>query len=323
MGLPRRIRKAAVAVVTAVGLLAACQTATPAPFTPSPSRSTASPSPSPTPTPTPLDFTRPGLAEAWLKRLLATVGSDLVVMAEVTTDSVTVTVLPEAGGKPVTWAYRDGQAQQVTSDLEYVDQAVFNLDDFDLSDVGSLFRTAARISGSTANQTLHIVDFSGGRVAMTVTTNPESRTVFFQPDGIPLPELDYHTAAGVADGLSEVTRDRVTVQMLGVDSETGAWVDYAGLDDTTVRLQRTAKVPVTRISRDEVLSLPPFAVDLVDPAVIWQVVSRIIRQAGLEPDTRWQVTVDDRGGTGVPRLYFTVGSTAVTTDLAGTEVISS
>lgn len=307
-------------MIVVVGLLAGCQPAAPGPSAPGPTSPT--PTPSPTSTPTPVDFTRPGIARAWIQRLLATIGSDLVVMAEVTTDSVTVTVLPEVGEKPVTWAYRDGKAQQVASDLEYVDQAVFNIDDFDLSDVGRLFRAAAGISGSTQNQTLHIVDFSGGRVAMTVTTNPESRTVFFQPDGSLLPELDFHTAAGVADGLADVTRDRVTVQALGVDSQTGAWVDYGGLENTTVRLQRTAKVPVTRTTRDEVLSLTPFAVEQVDPAVIWQVVSRLIERDQLDPETPWRVTVDDRAGIGVPRFYVTVGMESVTTDLAGTELVS-
>ena len=43
-------------------------------------------------------------------------------------------------------AWRDGTVKQVDSDVTYVRQTVFEVDDFDISDVGALFTTAASIS---------------------------------------------------------------------------------------------------------------------------------------------------------------------------------
>lgn len=306
----------------AVGcLLAGCQA--PPPATPSPSVSTSStPTPSATPTSTPfaLDFTLPGAAEVMLNRLLADAGSRQTVMAEVTATTVTVAVLKPDEVKPVTWAYRDGEEKQVANDLEYVDQAVFDIGDFDVSDVGKLFAKAAELSGSTANQSLHIVDYSGGRVVMAVTTNPESRTVFFEPDGSLLPELDFHTLSGISQGLDVVTATRTTVQALGVDSATGAWVDYPATQEGTVRRQRTAKVPVTTTTRDETLTLAPFQVNQVSAAAIWDVVRAALQSGELKTGEDWSVTVDDRAGRGVPRMHFTFGLVTRVTDLAGHEV---
>lgn len=252
-------------------------------------------------------------------RLLSAAGNDRLIMVEITADTASISVLAPGATEPATWAYRDGTVQEVTSDLQYVDQATFTIGDFDITDVGRLFRVAAAISGSTESQRLQIVDYSGGRVVMAVTTNPESRTVFFNPDGTLLPELDYHTESGVAAGLEVVLEDRITVQRVGVDSSAGAWVEYRAAGATTVHRQRPAKVPVTTVVRDEVLGLTGFAVGRVDPRAIWRVVERETASTELR-SLQWTVTIDDREDTGVPRMYFTIGAESLTTDLAGNRV---
>lgn len=233
--------------------------------------------------------------------------------------TATVSVLVSDNAEPVTWTYRNGKIQRSDSDLQYVDQASFDLADFELGDVGRLFRIAAALSEETANQTLQIVEYSGGRVMMTVTTNPESRTVFFDPDGSLLPELDYHTEAGVAAGLADVLHGRVVARQVGVDSETGAWASYAGPDDTTIRCQRPAKVPVTTVTRDDPPPVEPFGVDQVDARVIWQVVSRTLLTHDLDPKTAWSVTMTDPDGSGNPELHFQIGGETLTTDTSGRE----
>ncbi len=253
-------------------------------------------------------------------RLLAAAGGGDPIMVEVTEHTATVSVLRHDSTEPVTWAYRDAVVQQVDSDLQYVDQASFAVGDFDFSDLGRLFRVAAAVSGSTEQQTLQIVDYSGGRVVMTVTTNPESRTVFFNPDGSLLAELDYHTAEGVADGLAVVLEDRIAVQRVGVDSETGAWVEYRGPDASTVHRRRPAKVPLTTISRDEVLPLTGFAAGIVDPAAIWRVVEREPDETTPMDELAWSVVIEDRTESGTPRMYFSIGAEAIVTDLAGRRI---
>ncbi len=306
--------------VLAVLLFAACQPVVPAaPPTMTP---TASPTPTPSPTPT-IDLTAAGAAQRMLDRLLTAAGPGQLIMVEVTAQTAAVSVLASGETEPVTWAYRDHKIGQVDSDLQYVDQASFQLADFDLTNVGRLFRIAATLSDATDNQILQIVDYSGGQVMMTVTTNPESRTVFFNPDGSLLPELDYHTETGVAAGLADVLADRVIVRQVGVDSETGAWVDYAGPGESTVRRQRPPKVQVTTVSRDDPPPLAPFEASQVDPDRIWQVVQRTIRALDLEPEVAWSVTVDDRTETGTPRLYFQIGGASLITDLNGRELPDS
>lgn len=319
---PSRVFVTGCCSALAVLALTACQPVVP-PVVPSPT-ATATSSPTPTPSPTPTaDFTRPGAARTMLDRLLAAAGPGKLIMVEVTTQTAAVSVLTDTGSEPVTWAYRDHEIQQVASDLQYVDQASFTLSDFDLADVGRLFRIAAVASEATDNQTLQIVDYSGGRVMMTVTTNPESRTVFFNPDGSLLPELDYHTEGGIAAGLADVLDGRVVARQVGVDSETGAWADFAGPDDTTVRYQRPAKVPVTTVTRDDPPPLTPFPVGGIDAHVIWQVVRRTLQAHDLDPATAWSVTADDRGKTGTPQLHFQIGSESVVTDLTGLELPKS
>ena len=303
--------------------LTACQPALPSVSpspTPSPSASSATPTPSPTPN---IDLTAPGAARRVLHRLLTAAGPGKLIMAEVTARTATVSVLGEGSAKPATWAYREGRILQAASDLQYVDQASFDLADFDLDDVGRLFRVAATLSEETSQQTLQIVEYSGGRVMMTVTTNPESRTVFFNPDGSLLPELDYQTEAGVAAGLADVLAGRVVVRQVGVDSQTGAWASYAGPEDTTIRCQRPPKVPVTTVSRDDPPPTDPFAAKLVDAEVIWAVVQRTRLAHDLDPDTEWSVTMTDSQGSGEPRMQFRVDGQSLTTDAAGRELPAS
>lgn len=244
-------------------------------------------------------------------------------MAELTTQTAAVSVLAYGSTEPVTWAYRDHEIQQADSDLQYVDQASFDLADFELDDVGRLFRIAAALSDQTTNQTLQIVDYSGGRVMMTVTTNPESRTVFFNPDGSLLPELDYHTPAGIAAGLADVLGGRVVARQIGVDSETGAWASYAGPGNTTIRCQRPPKVPVTTVARDDPPPAEAFAVKEVDAQVIWQVVHRTILAHDLDPATAWSMTAEDPEGSGEPQLRFRIGSQTLDTDPDGRELPES
>jgi len=308
------------AVLAAVVLTACQPAAPPTPPTPAPTPTPTTPTPSPTPG---VDLTAPGAAQAMLARLLIAAGPGQLIMVEVTAASAAVSVLAEDEAKPVTWAYRDGEIQQAASDLQYVDQASFNLAHFDLADLGRLFRVAARLSGETAHQTLQIVEYSGGRVMMTVTTNPESRTVFFNPDGSLLPELNYQTEAGVAAGLADVLAGRVVVRQAGVDSEAGAWASYAGPGDTTVRCHRPPKVPVTTVARDDPPPGEPFAVNLIDAEVVWQVVQRTRAAHDLDPDTLWSVTVAAEPDDGEPRMRFQIGGQSLTTDAAGRELPAS
>lgn len=310
MFLRRQLRALAVCLALLAPLSAGCQSTAP------------SPSPSASASPTSVDFTQPGAADRVIDDLMAAANSRQLIMAQIARDTASISVLAE-GDTPLTWAHRDGEVKQVTSDLAYVDQATFDIRDFNISDVGALFAAAAEQSESEANQTLQIVDYSGGQVMMTVTTNPESRTVFFNPDGSLVETLDFQTVEGLTAGYAEVVGIRSLVYSVGVKSSLGIWADFPALTATTVtRRQRTAKVPATTIRRSEEASLPLISTSSIDPATIWTVVQRTVHEHNQRPEPEWSVEIDDRDERGAPRMYFTVGGVSLVTDVDGNEVSS-
>jgi len=275
---------------------------------------------SPASTPADPDFTEPGAAASTVTSLLTDAGSERALMVEIAKDSVQVSVL-SAEGKPVTWAHRDGKSAEVPSDLAYVDQATFDVSRFNISNVGGLFRAAASMSGSEEDQSLTIVDYSGGEVVMSVSTLPESRTVFFNPDGSLLEPLNFDAPGGIVNGIKEAIGLQLTVYSVTVQSDQGAWADYPGeKEGTTVRRTRTAKVPVTTNIRNETSSLQVFLAARIHPDAVWKIVDAVRGTAGVPEDAKWSVVIEDRDHTGVPRMYFTIGPTSVTTDLTGTVI---
>jgi len=275
----------------------------------------AGPTPTPSPTVTTVDLTAPGQARAMVHRLIEAAGSPNLILVEITKDWASVTVVKD--DEPETWAWRDDTIKQVESDVAYVEQTIFSIDDFNIDDVGGLFRAAAGISGSDSNQELQIVDSSAGEVFMSVSTLPESRTVFFYPDGSLLPTLDFNTEGGIRQGLEDVTGPRTTALAIGVQSTLGAWLDFPGSTSTTIRRLRTSTVPVTINERSQRPELPLFSVTRVRAEAIWGVLTSARLRDEFDSETRWQVTVDDRERTGEPRMYFTIGGTSSVTDLEG------
>ena len=252
--------------------------------------------------------------------LLAEAGSERALMVEIAEDSVQVSVLAD-DGKPVTWAHRDGKSSEVPSDLAYVDQSTFDVSDFNLSDVGGLFRAATGMSGSEEQQSLTIVDYSGGEVMISVSTFPESRTVFFNPDGSLLDLLNFDAPGGIAKGIDEATEGRLTVNSVTVQSDQGVWADYPGDEEgTTERRTRTAKVPVTTNIRNETVDLPVYLVAGIRPEMIWTLVDATRGSNDVPEDAQWSVVIDDRERTGVPQLYFRIGPKTIVTDLDGTVI---
>lgn len=273
----------------------------------------------PSPSPSAPDLTRPQAAAAMVRQLVARAGSRRLIQVEIAKDRASVSVLKD--GKPETWAWRDQQIKQVTSDIMNVDQRSFTIDAFNIADVGALFRQAAVIAESDQDQELQIVDSSAGEVMMTVSTNPESRTVFFYPDGRLLPILDYETQAGVAAGLKDAVGSIGQALAIGVKSDLGAYLDCRGTSEKTViRRLRASAVPTTITERAERLDVTPFAPSQVSASAVWKVVAAARTSGKLAADQAWSVTIDDRDHTGTPLMRFSFGVNQVITDLTGAPV---
>ncbi|MCW3158872.1 hypothetical protein [Micropruina sonneratiae] len=296
------------AVVVALGVTVGCTQAI----------GTTSPSATPSSSQLAVDLTAPGQARSMVRKLIAKAGTPNLIQVEITQEWAAITVVKDSQAQA--WAWRDNTVKQVDTDVAYVQQATFSIDDFNINDVGGLFRAAAGISGSDSSQELQIVDSSAGEVFMSVSTVPESRTVFFEPDGAILPTLDFAIEGGVEQGLADVMGQRTTANAVGVQSSLGAWLDYQGSTTTTVRRLRTPTVPVTINERGQRTELPTFDVSLIDPKKVWHVLALARSRGDFDAETRWEVTIDDRNRTGVPRMYFTIAGASLVTDLDGREI---
>lgn len=317
------LRAVAVALVVAVG--SACSpVGSSSPPQAGPTEPTAlSPSPSISPSVSPdantLDLTAPGAAEDLVGRLMKAAGAEQVLMVTVTATDASIVVV--RNGAPEAWAWRDGRIRQVPSDVTDVAQQMFSPSTFSFHDLGAMFRLAESVSGSRQGQSLQIVDYSAGLVSMSVSTNPESRAVFFAPDGSLSPTLDFTSEWGLTVGYADVVGPRGAASAMGFGSAIGVYLDSPpDAGGTFQRRQRMARTPVIvtpRTASDTVRSFDPAQ---VKPAVVWSVLQQQRTTGTFTLDTPWTCLVEDRAGTGVPRMYFTVGEDSFVTTPAGVRV---
>lgn len=250
--------------------------------------------------------------------LIRAAGSDQLLMAEVTADTVQIGVLKD--GQASTWAYRDGTVGKVIGDLTYVNQATFDIDRFNIDNVAALFDAAAAVAGSSQSQSLNIVDNAGGDVVMSVATVPESKTVFFNPDGSLLRLLDFDEVDGLRTGLIEALGIRTLVHSITISSTQGVQVVCPGGTDRLVHRSRGLGVPVATVTIPGTSDLPEFLATDVDPTVIWRVVHSLRDGEKVPMDADWKVVIDDRDDRGTARMHFSVGTENITTTLGGTTV---
>lgn len=228
----------------------------------------------------------------------------------------TVSVLRD--GKAETWSFRQGRPQQVETDLAYVDQSTFDVDDWNVSDLGALFRAAAAVSGSTSGQELHIVDASAGEIRMSVSTVPESRPIFFNPDGTLMPTLDLTSGWGLAAAYKEVANYRTRAVEVGFSNQ-AAYADFPGDETgTTVRHTRGSWLPLTIATRPGATTSARISLSEDLPTAVWKVLSRAHEEGEFRLNEPWTCTARSRD-TGV-RLDFTIGTRSFTTDLSGKRI---
>lgn len=180
---------------------------------------------------------------------MAATGSSSVVRAEVTKATASVSVLVKDEVR--TWSYRDGAIKQSASELAMSEQTPFSLTGFALDNVGELFRLAGAVSGSTKDQQLQVTVYSAGKILMTVTTVPETKTVFFEPSGVLVPVLDFGTQAGITAGLADVIGATTTATSVVVSSAQGVTMDSPSTQRISVRWHRAASVPTTSVQRSD------------------------------------------------------------------------
>ncbi|MDR0284489.1 MAG: hypothetical protein LBI33_06300 [Propionibacteriaceae bacterium] len=268
--------------------------------------------PAPGPQPTP-DFLVAGHAADMIDQLIAAAGTNRVINLELTRTEVRLTAI--AGQSAVTYAYRDGQIAPIDSDVAFVGQAIFDPRKFALSDIGTLFTQAAAIAGSTAGQQLQIVDYNNGDLYITVTTNPETRPVFFTPAGDLIGVVDPADPAQLAPALDEVLERqvvRVTVSSTGSVS-----ADVAAGPGQVLHIVRTSGFPVRGALKTEAAPPEPFTRAYVTAATVETVLAGAEDALGRPLADGYELTIERPAGEEIPTATVTMGLKSVHLTLDG------
>ena len=265
------------------------------------------------------DFLKPGEATAVINELVEAAGTINAIKVEISIHDASMSIV--SGMTAKTWAWRNGKIQVVDSDTQFVGQKIFDPRDFDVSDISGMFATAARLAKSSAGQQLQIVEYADRTVYMTVTTNPESLTVFFRQDGSLVSQVDLTTLTGIQEAYNDVVGTKKLVNALGIlPNQGGMYVDVAAAG-TIVRTVRQPRLPVRTTTRRETTTLAPFDPRLVRPAIIATSLNLIVSTAGLSSvPAGWSLEVDSKDNTPEPRMYFTVNGSLTVMTLDGIDV---
>ncbi|MCC2593576.1 hypothetical protein LKO27_09165 [Tessaracoccus sp. OS52] len=289
------------------------------PRTTTPSRSeprSAEPAPDAT---LPSEFTVPGdlvdHADVVVRELHRVSGWLPALKLDVTAEQATLTVVDD-GGAVRSYRWRDGVVGTADSDVQYLGQVTFNPTRFPLHDLRRIFDVAALQSSSSESQVLQVVEYRGGEVYMTVTTRPESRTVFFNGDGTVVKKLGTSSVADIAAGLAAVTSSTQVVLTVGFNIEQGYWADVPKPGGVLERRMRIGNLPMFSAQRTETLGMEPFDPDLLDAAVI----SKAIAQFRTVSDQACAVEVDNRHRRVQPVIRYDCGGTIHHTDLRGRDL---
>ncbi|GAB3817142.1 hypothetical protein GCM10028820_17590 [Tessaracoccus terricola] len=234
---------------------------------------------------------------------------------DVTADQATLTVV-DGEDQVHTYRWRDGVVSVADSDVQNLGQASFNPTTFPLHDLRRIFDVAALHATSSENQVLQVVEYRGGEVYMTVTTRPESRTVFFHRDGTVVKELDTHSVADITAGLKAVTGSTQVVLAVGFSVADGYWADVPKGEGVIERRIRIGSLPTFSAQRSETLGLEPFDPLLLDPAAITMAIAEFRE----DPEQECSVTVDNRYERTQPVVRYDCGGDIFHTDMRGRDM---
>lgn len=323
MPVRRRLLLTAPAALVAAGVMASCRRPdTPGGPTTTAASSTPSRPASSTPSSTPKSLTDTGQARLAINELRKASGGLPVLKVDLTVERAILSVLVDS--KVAGWSWQAGEITEVTSDIDYIQQATFDPDSFRFDDLNNLFGVAGALSGSTSNQELQIVEYNPGQVLMVVSTRPESRPVFFRPDASPIHELDYRSQQGIEEGLRDALGGRTQLHQLGYQQGSGLWVDAPDPNDPGVMVRRTraSKLPVWTSSKNLTSDWGLFASSDVTAETLAAIIADLPARFDKPAQADISYTIDMRDKRALPTIRWVVGGKEVITDLEGVDITS-
>jgi len=314
----------AIAIAMVVLLVGCSFTSDPEP-TRAPSATTsdsATPEPGVTSSPTvvfpvPMSVTQDlikGGAKQIVRRMMEITNNRPALKLDVSASEVTLTVL-ETNQKPFTLRWRANQIAPAESDIQYLGQTTFRPTDYPLGNISELFNIATRMGATGTEKVLQVVEQRSGEVYLTVTTTPETKTVFFEKDGTAVRNLGYTSVADLTDGLAAVIAGSRAATQIGFGPNTGYWIDLPANNGITERRIRSAALPVYTTRLKETSSLTPF-----DPIQLNALVlARSIQKFNHGSKAECRIEVDNRYRRKTPIIRYDCSGRVHFTDPDGTE----
>ena len=280
----------------------------------------ASPSPLPSWAPTvdpKVDLFIPGQAQQVVAGLADRAAGPIVRVA-ITRTSAQVTYVGE-GDRPASVSWDRGEVSTNDEGTDLVTAASFNPADFDLSDVAALFAQAAEISGSSEEQQLQINEYNQGQILITVTTYPETTTVFFTPDGTLIPRLDLTDDEDLATAIADVTKGEApNTLVITPDQQVAA--DYQLADGIVERRTRPANGPVYTTQRKDEISPLTFDQAQLDVATLGVIIRTYPGMLSRSADSPITLTIARSLSDPAPRIRVEVEGEVAVLRLDGTRV---
>ncbi|GAA4896286.1 hypothetical protein GCM10025789_12510 [Tessaracoccus lubricantis] len=256
------------------------------------SASPTSPAPSPITEPElpqrfPVDGALIDHAELVVEELHAVASGLPVLKLDITADQATLTAL-RPDGSVASYRWSADEITRVDSDIQYLEQATFDPADFPLQSTARMF-DIADLRGVRGELVLQIVEYREGQVLMTITSRPESTTVFFRADGTAVAELGYTGVADLTAGLGEVLGDATEAYAVGFSPSRGYWADLPGEEQgVVVSRSRMGGLPVFETRRSETPPIGTFDPQEIEPATL----AKVIAQFQPDPAQPCDVVID-------------------------------
>lgn len=311
-----RFRQTASVILSAAALCvcASCTSTTPTTPSDEPSQTALVPSSKVTASVSPLDGIH---TRAIINELVAASGNGPITKVDITKSALSITV--QIGNSPTIWIWQNGKIDSSATQSTQTASRPFNPGDFAVEKLPVILSRAADISGSHMNQNLQIVEYNQGTVLMTVSTKPETQTVFFRPDGSAINHIDFASPSGMAEALSDAVAGAKQVDQISYQPGKAIIVDTPTTTPGIVmRRTRSADMPAWAVQRRGDASAT-FSPGLLNPHVIVRIMNLAAAQAHQKPsDMEWTISQDTKLDTPVLRVDINGLTRAFNTD--GTDV---
>lgn len=234
---------------------------------------------------------------------------------DVTPTQATVTVLEEDDAVS-TFRWSENTIDITASDFQYLGQATFDPADYPLEHIGRMF-DIADLRGVRGQLLYQVQEYRAGDVVQTVSSLPESATVFFELDGSAIPDLDGAHAGDILEGHEELVREDEELVRFGYSPERGFQAESIADEELIIRT-RTGGVPTVESRRPAMGSRDTFSPDTVDPLVI----SKALQERRSVPDEPCAFEIEWDGKRDAPLMEIRCGQESSHVDLEGREVES-